>query len=205
MMNRQLVIGLGAIVLAGAGWVAPVLGQQVGTAAQVPVGPELPMLVTAPPPATKLEGFLPAPGAVVTVGHEEIGTIAGISVEVREIRDSTGASARGLVVDVTDSQNNGDRSFVDADEVSDLIKGMDALLEIRANPTPFKRFEVQYMTRGGLEITTFNTGRGDVLYAVHAGFGPRARRIGLSVTDIQRLRTFFQAASQKLAALPPIK
>jgi hypothetical protein len=204
MTNRQLAIGLGAIVLVCAGWAAPALGQQVGTA-QVPVSPELPMLVTAPPPATKLEGFLAAPGSVVTVGHEDIGTIAGISVEVREIRDATGASARGLVVDVTDSQNSGDRSFVDADELADLIKGMDALLEIRANPTPFKRFEVQYATRGGLEITTFNTGRGDVLYAVHAGYGPRARRIGLSVTDIQRLRTFFQAASQKLAALPPIK
>jgi len=205
MTNRQLVIGLGTIVLVSAGWMTPLLAQQVGTVTQVPVGPDLPMLITAPPPATKLEGFLAAPGSVVTVGHEDIGTIAGIVVEVREIRDATGAGARGLVVELTQSQGPGERSYVDADEVSDLIKGMDTLLEVRANPTQLKSFEVQYATRGGLEITTFNTGRGDVLYAVHAGYGPRARRVGLSVTDIQRLRTFLQTAAQKLASLPAIK
>ncbi len=205
MTNRRLIIGLGAIVLGGAGWVTPLLGQQVGAPAQNPVGPELPMVMTAPPPATKLEGFLPTPGSVVTVGHEEIGTIAGISVEVREIRDATGLAARGLVVRATDSQSRDTRSFVDVDELPDLIKGIDALLVVRANPTQLKSFEVHYATRGELEITTFNTGRGDVLYAVQTGTIRRGERSGLSVADLQRLRTFFELASQKLAALPPIK
>lgn len=201
MTNRQLVMGLGTIVLVGVAWVTPLRSQQAGTAVQDPVVQDLP----PPPPLTKLEAFQPALGAVVTVGHEELGTIAGISVEVREIRDSKGSSARGLIVRVSDSKERNEPSFVDADEVTDLIKGIDSLLEVRANPTPFKSFEVRYTTRGLLEITTFNTGRGDVLYAVQTGPFRRGLRTGLSVADLQRLRTFFQTASERLAALPPIK
>ena len=49
-----------------------------------------------PPPATKLEEFKPAAGSIVTVGYDELGKVGGISVDVREMRDSKGAAVRGL-------------------------------------------------------------------------------------------------------------
>src|SRR6266480_2579366 len=55
------------------------------------------------PPATKLEGFRPAAGAVVTFAYNELGRVGGflgVSVDVREMRDAHGAAVRGLVVEV---------------------------------------------------------------------------------------------------------
>jgi hypothetical protein len=158
-----------------------------------------------PPPATKLEGFKPAAGSVVTVGYDELGKVGGISVDVREMRDSKGATVRGLLVDVTESEYRQERSFVDADEITELLKGFDALLEVKTNPTQFKNFEVRYTTRGELQLTAFNTDRGGVLYAVKAGRTLGAQRVGLSASDMQKLRSLFDAASQKLAALGSAK
>lgn len=154
-----------------------------------------------PAPATKLEGFKPAAGSVLTVGYDELGKVGGISVDVREMRDSKNATVRGLLVDITESEYRQERSFVDADEIPELLKGFDALLEVKTNPTQFKNFEVRYTTRGELELTAFNTSRGPVLYAVRAGRGVKAQRLGLTASDMQQLRGLFEAASQKLASL----
>lgn len=154
-----------------------------------------------PPPATKLEGFKPAAGSVLTIGYDELGNVGGISVDVREMRDTKGASVKGLVVDVAEGEYRQERSFVDADEIPELLKGFDALLDVKANPTQFKSFEVRYTTRGELQLTAFNNNRGAVLYAVQAGRTLKAQKVGLSVGDMQKLRGLFDAASQKLATL----
>jgi hypothetical protein len=125
----------------------------------------------------------------------------GISVDVREMRDSKNATVRGLLVDVTESEYRQERSFVDADEIPELLKGFDALLEVKANPTQFKNFEVRYTTRGELQLTAFNANRGAVLYAVQAGRGVKAQKVGLRAQDMQTLRGLFGAASQKLTSL----
>lgn len=65
-----------------------------------------------PPPATKLEGFKPAAGSVVTLGYDELGNVAGVSVDVREVRDLKSPGARGLLVDITESQYRRERAFV---------------------------------------------------------------------------------------------
>jgi hypothetical protein len=124
---------------------------------------------------------------------------------VREMRDSKGAAVRGLLVDVTESEYRHERSFVDADEITELLKGFDALLEVKANPTQFNNFEIRYTTRGELQLTAFNTDRGGLLYAVKAGRTLGAQRIGLSAADMQKIRGLFDAASQKLAALGPAR
>jgi hypothetical protein len=155
---------------------------------------------TPPPPATKMEAFKPTAGSVVTFGYDELGRVVGVSVDVREIRDSKGASVRGLQVAVTESEYRKEQSFVDADEIPELLKGFDALLEIQVNPTQFKNFEVRYKTRGELELTAFNDSRGAVRYSVKAG-----RTIGassfLSADNMRQLRSLFSSASQKLATL----
>jgi hypothetical protein len=57
-----------------------------------------------------------------------------------------GEQVRGLVVEVYESHYREGRAFVDADEVPELLKGIDAMLEIESNRTSFKNFEVRYET-----------------------------------------------------------
>jgi len=152
-----------------------------------------------------MEAFRPATGSVLTLGYDELGTVSGISVDVREMRDAKGANVRGLVVDVTQSEYRRDRSFVDADEIPELLKGFDALLEVKDNPTQFKNFEVRYTTKGELQLTAFNTTRAAVLYSVKAGRSVAAEVVGLSTKQMQMLRGLFQAASEKLTSLAQAK
>jgi len=151
-------------------------------------------------PATKLEGFKPAAGSVVTFGYNNLGRVGGfgVSVDVREMRDARGVAVRGLVVEVYQGQYREERSFVDADEIPELLKGIDALLDVRANPTSFENYEVRYTTRGELQLTAYNSGKGDIHYAVQAGRVVTAQRTDLSADDMRKLRALFQAALDKL-------
>jgi hypothetical protein len=49
-----------------------------------------------------------------------------------------------MTVTVTESQYREEMAFVDGDEMSDLVRGVDALMDLKANPTKFKNFEVRY-------------------------------------------------------------
>jgi hypothetical protein len=154
------------------------------------------------PPATKLEGFTAAAGTIVTLGFDTLRTlppVTGVTVEVRDIRDDSGENARGLVVRVIDADNRRDFSFVDADEVPSLLAGVDALLQITANPTPFAMFEVRYATRGELQLSVFNSPRGEMLYSVQAGRTVRTQRL-LSTMDMTRLRGLLDAANTRLTS-----
>jgi len=117
------------------------------------------------------------------------------------MRDAKGAKVRGLLVEVTESEYRRDRSFVDEDEIPELLKGFDALLDVKANPTQFKNFEVHYTTRGELELIAFNTRENTILYSVKAGRGVAAQAVGLSAEQMQSLRGLFQAALDKLNGL----
>jgi len=180
------------------GLAAPLIAQ--GTAAPPPgqAAPAAPAL----PPATKLEGFQPAAGSVVTFGYDELGNLGfggGVSVDVRELRDTKGGVARGLVVDVTQDQFRKESAFVDADEIPELLKGVDALLGVKANPTQFTMFEVRYTTRGALQITAFSDPKGQIHYGVRAGRTLTAMR-ALDATDLTKLRGMFEAGLRKLDA-----
>jgi hypothetical protein len=139
------------------------------------------------------------------MGYDELGSVSGFSVDVREMRDLNSSGARGLVVDITESQYRRERSFVDADEIPELLKGFDALLDVKANPTQFKNFEVRYTTRGELPLTAFNSSNGSIMFAVQAGRTLKAQRVGISASDMQKLRALFEAASQKLQAVASAK
>jgi hypothetical protein len=165
------------------------------------------------PPATKLEAFRPGAGSILVLGYDDLGHDSGISVDVREMRDAKNSSARGLVVEVTESQYRQQSSFVDADEIPELLKGFDAVLDVKTNPTQFKNFEVRYKTQGGLQLTVSNDSRratifgvsaaanGKILYSVQAGRALTAERVGLSATVMQNLKGIFEAAQQKLNSL----
>ena len=157
-----------------------------------------------PPPATKIEAFKPAAGSIVTFGFNELGKISGVSVDARELRDSKGAVVRGVVVEVTQSQYREERAFIDADEIPELVKGIDAILAVNANPTTYQNFEVRYETKGALQITAFSSSRsGGISYAVQAGRTLRAQ-VFADQTAIQKLKAMFEAAIPLLSS-PPAK
>ena len=153
----------------------------------------------APPPATRLEAFKPAAGSVLTLGYNELGRISGVSVDSREMRDSKGGIVRGVVVEVKQSEYREERAFVDADELPELIKGIDALLAVKTNPTSYKNFEVRYTTKGELQITAFNSSRGQIQFAVQTGRTLHAQ-VFLDEGDIKKLQGMFQAAQQQLSS-----
>lgn len=152
------------------------------------------------PPATKLEAFKPSAGSVLTMGLTDLGKVRGlISVQARELRDVRGLTARGLVVEVTQSQYRQERSFVDADEVPELVRGIDALLAVKANPTSFADFEVQYETHGALRVTAYSY-RSGVEYAVRAGRNLFAENLGLSTDELLAFRGLIAKGQTTLAA-----
>lgn len=165
--------------------------------------PPPPPTVMAPPlaPATRLEGFRPATGSVLTLGYDDLGDVGGVSVDVREMRDTQGGRVRGVVVEIRESPSLREQSFVDADEIPELLNGFDALLAITANPTQFRSFEVRYATKGEFEMTASSTRNRGILYSVEVGRLLKARRAGLNAGELHQLRTLFEAASQKLATL----
>jgi hypothetical protein len=148
-----------------------------------------------------MEAFQYPVGTLFTVGYEDLGEVAGISVEVREMRDTRGGRVRGVVVDVTTGQSSHEQSLIDADEIPALLKGFDAMLDIRTNPTEFRNFETRYATRGELILSANSSRNRGVLYAVEVGRLAKARHGGLTGGEMHQLRVLLEAASQKLATL----
>jgi hypothetical protein len=158
-------------------------------------------------PTTKLEAFTQSAGPTVTLGYDDLGAVTGfggearVAVDVREMRDAAGGIARGVVVEVTEGKDRKDHSFIDAEEIPDLLRAVDYLLSVKTNPTAFGKFEVTYRTRGELEITALNTSREAILYSVKAGRTVRAQASGITPVDLQKIRAMLDQASQKLAWL----
>ncbi len=159
-----------------------------------------PTAPSSPAPATKVEGFRPAAGTVMTFGYNELGRVGTISVDAREMSDTRGGTVRGVAVQITEGEYKEERSFVDADELPELIRGIDALLAVKANPTRYENFEVRYTTKGELQITAFNSGP-KISFAIRAGRVTTAQ----AFTDeegIRRLRAMFETANQLLNRQP---
>src|SRR5258708_27235071 len=161
MTKLRFLISCGVIFLFG----APSRGHgQVAAGAAVPRAP-----ATPPPPATKLEAFHTAAGSVIPLRYNQLGPVNyEVLVDAREVSDPRGAKVRGVVVTVLESQYVTERAFIDADELPELLRGIDALLAVKANPTRYENFEVRYTTKGELELSVFSSGS-KIQYAIQAG------------------------------------
>jgi len=148
-----------------------------------------------------VEAFQPAAGTIFTIGYNDLGTIGySIVVDARELTDARGTKARGVTVAVIESQYRTERAFIDADELPELIRGIDALLAVKANPTRYENFEVQYTTKGELEISAFGSGD-KVSYAVRAGRVTTAQS-RINEDGLRKLRGMFDAANKLFSAQP---
>jgi hypothetical protein len=157
-----------------------------------------------PPPATALEGFLARPGEILSTAYEELGEVAGVFVEAREMRESgAGRRVRGIVVTLTSARQGAapEQAFIDRDEIAALLKGFEALLAITTNPSgEWRNFDMRYATRGELVLTASSTRQRGVIYGVEAGRVLRARR-RLDGGEFHQLKILVEAAQQKLNTL----
>src|SRR4030042_5710251 len=97
-------------------------------------------------PKTKMESFQRQTGAVVIKGYSEIGVINGmgsVSVDCMEFKDATtGKRQMGIVIEVKESGRfeNSERSFIDYDEASALLNGIDYISKVKADATRLRNF-----------------------------------------------------------------
>ena len=79
---------------------------------------------------------------------------------------------------------------------------MDTMLQVTANPTQFKTFEMRYSTKGNLELTATTDARNGIVYAVKAGRLATAWKSGLTPAEMQQVRTMLENAREMLMSLP---
>jgi hypothetical protein len=103
-------------------------------------------------------------------------------------------------VEIAATQAVREQSLIDADEIPGLLKAVDDLVAITANPTQFRSFEVRYMTRGELALTASSSRNRGIVFGVEVGRLSKVRR-ALTAGEMHQLRTLFEVASQKLATL----
>jgi len=127
-----------------------------------------------------------------------------LTVDVRRVQDSRGSSVRGVVVEVTDGGPlaRTARSFVDEEELQELVNGLDALMSVRANPTTFKQFEVRYKTHGELDIAVVGSESSKMQYVITAGRVFRESR-WINERELQQFREWILAAQRILGESPP--
>jgi hypothetical protein len=122
------------------------------------------VVVTAGPPATKLETFALTKGAVIVRGSADAGAVQGedqSSVAVASVEFTnavTGDKVFGLLVTVRSGRagDHGAVSYVDEDEIDALAGGLETLAKLDRSGMVMADFEGRYCSRGDLEISNIN-------------------------------------------------
>jgi hypothetical protein len=161
-----------------------------------------------PAPKTKLEEFSAKTGAVIVRGFEEIGTISGIyntsiKVEAKEfVNVSTGKKEYGITIEVKKEDGSYDKestSYIDYDEISSLISGIDYISKVNKSATKFSNFQADYNTKGDFKISTFSTGN-KIMVGIESG------RIGsvsayYNLASLPQIRDIIEKAKNKIDTL----
>jgi hypothetical protein len=156
---------------------------------------------------TRVEIFQAKTGAVLIKNYSEIGSISGlggtVTITSYEFADAqTGRKEYGLGIEAKESGRleREARSYVDYDEISSLIAGIDYISRVDGSQSKLKNFEAHYKTKGELDVTVFS-GRGHIEAAVSVGrFG--AVSVFLQLDTLQKFR---QAIIEAKAALDAAK
>jgi hypothetical protein len=124
---------------------------------------------------TKIEIFQARTGAVLIKNYSDIGSLNGlggtVTVTSYEFTDAqTGKKEYGIGIEAKESGRleRESRSFVDYDEISSLVAGIDYISKVDGSQSKLKNFEAHYKTKGELDITVFS-GRGRTEVAVSVG------------------------------------
>ncbi|MGO8934456.1 MAG: hypothetical protein ACLPLZ_08730 [Terracidiphilus sp.] len=131
-----------------------------------------------PESKTKIEAFQAKTGTVIVTGFTTMGEVKGefgkgdVTVEAIEfIEANSGTKVFGIRIDVSqgDEIDTQSISFVDADEIDSLLKGIDYIAKVDKSATKMNDFQADYKTRGDLTISTFSEANGSIGVAVKSG------------------------------------
>ncbi|CAL8978900.1 hypothetical protein RHODGE_RHODGE_03256 [Rhodoplanes serenus] len=155
-------------------------------------------------PKTKLEAFTGEVGSVIVKGYAEIGVVKAqgeVSVTAMTFKSAkTGSETKGLVLEISEYGGYGkhvSRSFVDYDEIGELLEGVDYIAKANESVTPYPFFEAKYATRGGLSFTVFNDLSGKLNVAIASG-SVGARSAYLNSEQFSKLRLLIVKAQEVL-------
>lgn len=157
-------------------------------------------------PRTQLEAFAAETGAVIIKGYSEVGRVTGmgsVEVDCREFANaSTGKKSFGIAIKVAEAGRleREDSSFIDFEEISSLIAGIDYISKIQPTVTSLAKFEATYATKGDFSVTVFNTSNGKLSVAVSSGRFGRTSAY-LSVEKLADLRALIVKAKEHLDVL----
>jgi hypothetical protein len=113
-----------------------------------------------PPPPTRLEAMLYARGVVITKGYTDIGTLEAnqdgqVRITAVDLIDmNRGGGERGLAVTVRQIGEPAIEavSYIDFDEIDQLLAALDTLAKQQGPPTAMEHFDIEYRTKGDLEV-----------------------------------------------------
>jgi hypothetical protein len=156
---------------------------------------------------TKIETFEAKTGAVIIRGFTTTGGVVGqlggqVTVEAVEMSDAAaGSKMSGVKINVAkgDSIGTENASFVDADEIDSLLKGIDYITKLDASVTKMKSFQADYRTKGDLDIATYSNSNGGIGAAIISGeIGPV--QVFLPHDGLVQLRALLVEAQGQIAA-----
>lgn len=119
-------------------------------------------------PSTKLEKIQELKGSILIKGYTDIGFLYGkygkklttTLFQFDDKKSNTQTFGLNVEVETSDKYNKTSSSYIDYNELSSLIKGLEYIEKITSNPTDLQHYEASYSTNGGLKIINFNTADG---------------------------------------------
>ena len=159
------------------------------------------------PPRTKLEQFFAKDGSVILKTFANVGVVPGslggqVRVTAMELTDAaTGHKERGITVGVTEAGRleRDSTSYIDADEIDSLLKGIDYISKVGGSKMAFPQFEAIYTTRGSFGVTVFNSQKGTVDAAIESGHVYKVRCF-LDLTKLDSFKDLIARAKGMLVA-----
>ena len=156
-------------------------------------------------PATKLEAFQSRTGIVLIRGYSTVGNLRGmggeVTVDAREFRDGSNPNSPtttgvSITVKETGRLERQNTSYIDVDEIESLIKDIEYISKVSKDVTKLEQFEVDFRTKGDLQITVFNN-REVISASVSSGTIGRTNAF-IKLTDQSKLRNLILLAKAKL-------
>lgn len=169
-------------------------------------GPQFRRPVSCEPlePRTKLEEFDRRYATVLVKGFTQVATLnardGDVRVDAMEYRDSgNGTRAAGLVIALRENREGipENRSFIDYEEISLLVKAIDSLATANETMTKLVSFEVRYRTFGDLEISVFRQSRTGNAVSISSGICDTVT-LTLTLDELTRLRGMILEAKTRL-------
>ncbi len=145
-------------------------------------------------PRTKLEAIESRYERVVIKGFMEISRLALRGgelrvdvVELKDVADSSRATGIVFVLREAAERPREERSFVDYDEVGQLLRALETIGKVNETVTKLTGFEARYRTAGDLDINVFRQSRTGNAASISCGICDRVTVL-LTLDDLERLR-----------------